>query len=670
MSVNFPFAAIVGQDDLKAALLRIAVDPAIGGVLVTGTRGTAKSTAVRALADLLPPLDVIPGDAFNRAPEAGAPAMASVATPFVELPIGATEDRVIGTLDVRALLAGERRFEAGLLARANRGILYVDEVNLLPDHLVDVVLDAAATGSNVVERDGVSFAHDARIVLVGTMNPEEGELRPQLLDRFGLCVAIENDDDLERRVEIVERRVAFDRDPATFAAGYDRATAALRERVTRARALLADVSVERACLRRAAEYALAACAEGMRADLTIVRAARAIAALDGRTRVTEDDIDLAAPAALAHRRREPGPGAPLPPSAPPPSQNGSSQNGSAQNGNAQHASAPEPPQDSSAPSVSGPGKRGGNEPSRDATRRDESATTAPAKSSEATAKDATNSPRQIFEIGAGIEIAHDATRSVSRVVRAADRSVAARGRGTADATGGISRTIATATSRISALATIRAAAHARAFAGTDAFAIEPEHVRFVQRRGRARQLVVFLVDASGSMAAAARMRAAKGVVCSLLANAYRRRDAVALVAFRGDGAETLVPPTRSAVLAYRRLRALATGGRTPLGRGLAHAHDLIAAHARREPATGAHLVIVSDARANAPELGALELAWHEAARLRARGVRALCVDTESGRLRFGFAARLANVLAATYRHLDDCSERALGATVREWMATA
>ena len=647
MSANFPFAAIVGQDALKAALLQIAVDPAIGGVLVTGTRGTAKSTAVRALADLLPPLDVIAGDAFNRRPETGTEPAALVATPFVELPIGATEDRVIGTLDVRALLAGERRFEPGLLARANRGILYVDEVNLLPDHLVDVVLDAAATGTNVVERDGASYSHDARIVLVGTMNPEEGELRPQLLDRFGLCVAIENDDDLDRRVEIVERRVAFDRDPDGFAARYGAATTALRERVVRARALLADVTVERACLRRAAEHALAANAEGMRADLTIVRTARVIAALDGRTRVTEDDIDTAAPAALAHRRRESAPGAPQ---APPPTPNDTppgSRNGNGDDKTNASDSA-EPPSRSDAPAsapvnASMPDAARENEPTAAGTR------------------------EQVFDIGSGSDLPlTTARRPAASALQ--QRRIAARGHGTTDATGGVARAVLAVTTRIAALATIRRAAESHA--GSGALQIAPDHVRFVQRRGRARQLVVFLVDASGSMAAAARMRAAKGVVCSLLATAYRRRDAIALVSFRGAGATTLVPPTRSAVLAFRKLRTLATGGRTPLARGLAHARDLIAVQTRREPTTEAHLIVVSDARANAPQVGAFDAAVEEANRLRARGVRALCIDTESGRLRFGFAARLARVLDATYRHLDDCSERALGATVREWMATA
>ncbi len=669
MSANFPFVSIVGQDDLKDALLRLAVDPAIGGLLVTGTRGTAKSTAVRALADLLPALEVVPGDAFNRAPAANDPVRASVATPFVELPLGATEDRLIGTLDVRALLAGERRFEAGLLARANRGILYVDEVNLLPDHLVDVVLDAAATGTNVVERDGASFAHDARIVLVGTMNPEEGELRPQLLDRFGLCVAIENDDDLERRVEIVERRVAFDRDPAAFATACERATAILRERVVRARALLPLVIVGRARLRRAAEHALAARAEGMRADLTIVRSARALAALEGREHVTDEDIDRAAPAALAHRRREPGPGAP--PRTPPPSK-GRSPGGSDQRGDEKAAAS----EDGTA---SGDGTSSHDRAQRSAAARNgprlppDEATQPPSpvdrsalKSEDVPAAQSRPPAPQIFGIGDGADLAEGRSRAPARALHAQPQR-AARGRGSAAAGGGTARSVVAATDRISALATIRAAAYARRPGRP--WSVEPEHVRFVQRCGRAQQLVVFLVDASGSMAAAARMRAAKGVVCSLLATAYRRRDAVALVAFRGDGAETLVPPTRSAVLAYRRLRTLPTGGRTPLGPGLAHALGLIAAHARREPAAQAQLVVIGDGRANAPRPGALESAWREAARLRARGVRALCVDTESGRLRFGFAARLANLLAATYRHVDDCSERALGATVREWMAT-
>jgi len=595
---NYPFVALVGQDALRDALLWIAVDPSIGGLLVTGTRGTAKSTAARALADVLPPITVVQNDAFNREPT-GAEESTLRATPFVELPVGATEDRVVGTLDVRALLAdAERRFEPGLLARANRGVLYVDEVNLLPDHLVDVLLDASATGTNIVERDGVSFAHDARIVLVGTMNPEEGELRPQLLDRFGLCVAIASDDDVAHRVAILERRLAYERDADAFVEAHATETHALRERVAAARARVPDVSYDARVLKLAAELAIAARAEGMRADLTIVRAARAIAALDGRSTVDEADVIRAATAALAHRRRE-APPPPRPPMPPQPPRNGS-------------------PRDEHSPS-------------------DHPADARPAAAPE---------PPRTFDVGAPIALAYaaDMRRPATtptgrpRIVRATTRAVAF-------------------------LATIRVAAEEGA-------RIAARHIRFVERRGRERQLVVFLVDASGSMAAAARMRAAKGAVCALLEDAYRRRDAVALIAFRGTQARTLVPPTRSAALAYRRLRSMQTGGRTPLADGLRVARNMMVAAAQRDPGARAHLVLISDARANAPEHEAFGAALQEAALLRARAVRVLCVDTETGRIRLGQAARLAEALGATYQHLDDCSERTLGATVREWMATA
>ena len=280
---------------------------------------------------------------------------------------------------------------------------------------------------------------------------------------------------------------------------------------------------------------------------------------------------------------------------------------------------------------------------------------------------------QVFEVGAPADLAlrRGALDASQRSARPAAPRFAARGTSEAVLPSGAARLVRRATPRLAALGTIRAAAWDRNVhdAGSP-LEIDPGHLRFIERRGRARQLVVFLVDASGSMAAAARMRAAKGVVCALLEDAYRRRDAVALIAFRGDDAEVLVPPTRSAVLAYRRLRTLATGGRTPLARGLERARRLLATSIRRDPATRPHLVVVSDARANAPHRGAFEAALEEAAALRDAGVRALCVDTESGRIRLGNASHLAVALDATYRHLDDCSERALGATVREWMASA
>ncbi|GAC1564800.1 MAG: putative cobaltochelatase [Vulcanimicrobiaceae bacterium] len=660
MPVNYPFAALVGAEALCEALLWIAVDPTIGGVLATGTRGTAKSTAVRALADLLPPISVVAGDATNRAPGdrdvATSATIATIATPFVELPVGATEDRVIGTLDVRALLGGERRFEPGLLARANRGVLYVDEVNLLPDHLVDVILDAAATGRNVVERDGASLVHDARIVLVGTMNPEEGELRPQLLDRFGLCVSIAGDDDLARRVTIVERRLAFESDPDAFVASFAEATRALAQRIVAAREMLPHVDVPHACVRAASERARDANVEGMRADLTIVRAARAIAALAGRTTVSLADVERAAEPALAHRRREAPPASP--PRAPQSSPPGASGDGATPGGNGATVAPAKAAANGGGATIDSDAPGDGHGRPQDGT------------------SDATASSRdRTLGIGAPTMLELERRVSHARVATRAGRS-AGRGGGHDDVATGAARVVRHRTPRYAALATVHAAARdawrsVAANAGAVAtLAIETQHLRYIERRGRMRALVVFVVDASGSMAAAERMRAAKGVVCGLLAQAYHRRDAVALVAFRGAEAEVLVPPTRSAIVAYRRLRTLATGGRTPLARGLAVARDLIVARTRRDPGARAHLVLVSDARANAPAGDAFAAALHQARALRDAGVRALCVDTERGTVRLGFAVRLARALDAHYRHLDDCSERALGATVREWMATA
>lgn len=593
MQTNYPFTAIVGQDGLKDALLWLAVDPKIGGVLISGTRGTAKSTAARALADLLP-----------------------FGTPFVDLPVGSTEDRVIGSIDVSALLSGgERRFEPGLLARANDGVLYVDEVNLLPDHIVDVLLDAVAMGKNIVERDGASFVHDARIALVGSMNPEEGELRPQLLDRFGLCVAVANDDDLERRTEIAARRMAFELDATAFCSEYMATSRELGERIATARAMLARVQIDRSSLQYAAKLAIAARVEGMRADLTIVRTARAIAALDARMTVTLADIDRASEPALAHRRRE---GAPDPPSDP--------------------RKRPEP-SGSSAPSSSPAGK--------------------PSSEQQAV----------VFDVGALLDVKRDATAILLKKGPLRENGQASRGRSDANVARGHARHSLQSVGPIAPIATIRAAVLER-IAHVGSLQVQERHLRFVQRRGRQRQLIIFVVDASGSMAAAARMRAAKGVVCGLLEDAYHRRDSVALIVFRNDQAQMAVPPTRSALLAYRRLRTMATGGRTPLGEALRMTTRLVQTSTRRDATVRMHVVLVTDARANVPTIGAFEAAVAQANALRALGVRALCIDTESGRIRLGNASRIASALGASYQRISECTQRSLGAAVREWMAVA
>ncbi|MBI5113985.1 MAG: magnesium chelatase ATPase subunit I [Rhodovulum sp.] len=317
MALVFPFSAIVGQDEIKLALLIAAVDPSVGGVLAFGDRGTGKSTAVRALAQLLPKMKVVVGCPYGCEPGRPAPACEhcrgldeskvksrQVQVPVVDLPLGATEDRVVGALDLeRALTQGVKAFEPGLLARAHRGFLYIDEANLLEDHLVDLLLDVAASGENVVEREGISIRHPARFVLVGTGNPEEGELRPQLLDRFGLSVEVRTPEDLATRIEVVRRRDAFERDPEAFVAKWKKEDDKLRRRILAARERLPEVKVPDATLESAAKLCMGLGTDGLRGELTLIRAARGLAALEGDATVGDKHLKRVAPSALRHRLR-------------------------------------------------------------------------------------------------------------------------------------------------------------------------------------------------------------------------------------------------------------------------------------------------------------------------------------------------------------------------------
>ena len=318
MAAAFPFSAIVGQEDMKRALLIAAIDPRVGGVLAFGDRGSGKSTAIRALAALLPKIDVVKGCPFRCDPAAPSPACdhcaalkaetrqsAQEAAPVVDLPLGVTEDRVVGALDLeRALARGEKRFEPGLLARAHRGFLYIDEVNLLEDHIVDLLLDVAASGENVVEREGLSVRHPARFVLVGSGNPEEGELRPQLLDRFGLSVDVRTTADLRERIEVVKRRDAFDRNPAEFIKTWSRKDATIRKKIVAARERLPFVEAPDATLEYTARLCMALGSDGLRGELTLLRAARAFAALEGAEAVGVAQVRAVAPMALRHRLRK------------------------------------------------------------------------------------------------------------------------------------------------------------------------------------------------------------------------------------------------------------------------------------------------------------------------------------------------------------------------------
>ncbi|TNY36898.1 putative cobaltochelatase [Thermomonospora catenispora] len=648
-SPRYPFSAVVGLADLKLALLINAVSPGVGGVLVRGEKGTAKSTVVRALAALLPPLTVVPGCRFSCDPADPDPSCPDGPHPpdgggarrparLVELPVGASEDRLLGSLDIeRALTEGVKAFEPGLLAAAHRGVLYVDEVNLLHDHLVDLLLDAAAMGRCHVEREGVSVQHAARFLLVGTMNPEEGELRPQLLDRFGLTVEVAATRDPAERAEVVRRRLRFEADPAGFAAAWADAEAELAARIAAARERLPGVALTDAALRQITAVCAAFEVDGLRADLVTARAAIALAAWHGRDAVTADDVRQAARLALPHRRRRDPFDAP-----------GLEEDRLEQ---ALREHAPEPPDDDG--DGPGGGRGAGPDGPADSAERDGTPPGAPSparppaqrgaggrREDEPAPADAICRPR-LFTVP-GVGEGTPGRRSKARTPHG--RATGARP-GTRD---------------VHLTATLRAAApHQRARGRTGpGLILTPDDLRRTVRDGREGNLVLFVVDASGSMAARRRMRAVKGAVLSLLLDAYQRRDKVGLITFRGTGAELVLPPTSSVEAGARRLRRLTTGGRTPLAAGLRRAAEVLRAERLRDPARRPLLVLVTDGRATHgpdPERAAALL----------RGVAAVVVDCESGPVRLGLAGRLAARLDAEAVRLEELAASGLRRVVRD-----
>lgn len=666
MPMHFPFSAIVGSDDMALALALTTISPAVGGVLVRGEKGTAKSTMVRALADILPPIDVIAGDRFSSDPLDADPlspdgpfaADAAVETRpvrLVELPVGATEDRVLGSLHLeKALSSGVTEYEPGLLARANRGILYVDEVNLLHDHLVDLLLDAAAMGRSTVERDGVSVEHAARFVLVGTMNPEEGELRPQLLDRFGLTVEVAAPRDPALRVEVVKRRIAFEHDPAGFIAAYAEAEAELTDRIRTAQTLIDKVELSDAALLKIAEVCAAFEVDGMRADIVTARAAVAHAAWRERLAVTREDIRAAARLAIPHRRRRNPFDAPgidedlldqllgdeLPPD-------------------------DSPPEDSSNPDPSPPGP--GDEPGEPDVSAPDSPDSGPKRPAQ----------RESEGEGGPGDVGSAPTESIAapqQPYRPKLFSVSGMGAGES---GRRSRAITSTGRRIGAerasgqggsihlTETIRAAAPHQLSRGRTGAALtfRAEDLRVAIKEGRESNLILFCVDASGSMAARTRMEQVKTAIISLLLDAYQRRDKVGLITFRQDHAELALPPTSSVDIAAARMRELPAGGRTPLAEGLLLAAQTLKLERIRDPRRRPLLVVITDGRATYGK-NALARSQQVARHLGQDGVHSLVIDCESGAFTMGLARELATELLAEYISLGEVSATALTSAVR------
>lgn len=674
------FTAVVGQERMKLALVLAAVEPRIGGVLVRGERGTAKTTLVRALAAVLPPRTVVAGCAYGCRPDEGAICetcgdrrragevlpLVTRPTRVVDLPLGASEDRVVGCIDMEAALtAGTRAFQPGLLAEANGQIFYVDEVNLLDHHLVDVLLDAAAMGVNTVEREGISASHPSEFLLVGTMNPEEGELRPQLLDRFGLCVDVRGLLDPEQRVQVMERD-AVAPDP-----GHDRVLAA---RIERARGLLRVVTVPRQLVYTAAAIALDQQVVGHRADLVMVRAARARRALraaeDGGSSLETSLQDLieVSELVLVHRRRSSG-GFSLAASSEPGESAEASAEPAASADQASSRAAPDQGVEADGAATAGPSDGDGAGAQTEA-----GATTGSGGPGE-------SEPVEVEERlpAAAIRLPRERLRHHGAGRRSQTTSQDRRGRY-------VGARAVEKTTDLALDATLRAAAphqlQRRGQSGPGdgrAVQLEKRDLRQKVRERRIGNLIVFLVDASASMDAEQRMDATRSAILALLKDAYVRRDRVAMIAFSGRSARVVLRPTGSVDLAERQLTKIAVGGTTPLTHGLVAALDLIGAERMRDSEVLPLLVLISDGRGNISLRGEEPLAEAQraAAVVRREQIRALVIDSSRDHLQaaqgkepsagghrfagysFNACVDLAERMAAQYFGLFDVSEQGI-----------
>lgn len=639
----YPFSAIVGQEQMKKALLLNAINPRIGGVLIAGEKGTAKSTAARALAHLLPEQNVVDGCLFGCDPAditnlcencfKMKDILPSVRKRMhvVELPISATEDKVVGSLDIEyALQKGEKKFEPGVLAKANRNILYVDEVNLLNDHIVDVLLDAAAMGVNIIEREGISYKHPSSFILIGTMNPEEGDLRPQLLDRFGLYVAIEGISDPDIRVEVIRHRRMYDLNPSEFIARFSDEEDDLKARIIKAQKLLEKVCIADKMLYMIAQICLDMGVDGHRADIIMGKTAKTIAAFHERTDVNEDDVREAAELVLSHRMHN----------------------------------QPFPNQQMDQNKVEESIQKSQQQQQQPQEREEE--TEQDQKPQENTTPDGSMTTQ--FAEGSPFKV-NQKPLSVPRRIDSFKRDGSGRRSVTESRDGKYvrSRIPDRLTADIALDATIRAAApHQKGRVGDLAVKIEPSDLREKVRERKMGNTVLFVVDASGSMGAQQRMTAVKGAILSLLIDAYQKRDRVGLVVFRGNSAEVLLPPTSSVELARKCMQTLPVGGKTPLASGLSKGLEVL----QREKMINAHtiprLILISDGKANV-SLGSgapLDDANEVASLIKESGISSVVIDTEQSYIAFGLAHKISDGMGAKYLKLEELQADTIAEAVK------
>jgi len=641
--MKYPFAALVGQEKLKRALLLCAINPSIGGLLIRGEKGTAKSTAARGLAEIMPLIHK--SETFATAPKETDPQniggelfsdMEEIAVPFVNLPLGATEDRVLGSLDLEGILSEKKkRLQPGLLANAHRGILYIDEVNLLPDHLVDVLLDVAAMGVNTIQRDGLSESHPAKFTLIGTMNPEEGNLRPQFLDRFGLMVDVEAPRDVAERTEVVRRRIQFENNPELFAMQWADGQKKLQDKIRTAQQLLPSVVLPDGLLTLISQLCTELHVTSLRADIVMYKTAITLAALEKRTTVTADDVRQAAELVLIHRqRKKPFEG---------------NSKGENRLDELMQQEQPETHNKPQQQNQTGPteGKESQAEDAEsDAGNTNTEESSAPKKEQVfgiAPQKEAPN-----FNIDLN-PISHQMPEGRRSQAIHTNRGPELRAKPDQSPTD------------ISVMTTMQSAI----IRDPDGVQVTRNDLHQKVRKGKTGNLILFVVDASGSMAASSRMEAVKGSVLSLLTDAYQRRDMVGVISFRGVEAQLLLEPTYSVEQAEQAMQNLPTGGRTPLPHALQLAIQVVT---RLNPDKDLKplLVILSDGKANVPLPGGGD-AWQQTLQLSGQlfksNIPALVLDTENDYLRFGRAAEMAKVMGAECLSLEAFSSENITVTI-------